>query len=155
MEPLNSTSTETILTPASTAATPEKVIGQKIASLKSVLFKNKWRSVITVVVLFIIAYYLLDFFGILGLLILILAIFLGFWFPRWYLRRQNPKPLVAAIFAWLNIALWILPPLGLLGSIATLGFAKYYPASRKKYLILGAIGLALTIINGVWGALSA
>jgi len=115
-------------------------------------FKLTWPRLILYIVLFFVAYILARYLGILGLILVVAIVYLGLKTPQWYSKkvRNNKFP---EVLAWLNIILWVFPPLGLYNGLATIAFAKKYPALKKKYLILGIIGLVCSVVNSVWGAL--
>jgi uncharacterized membrane protein len=111
------------------------------------------KRVILYIVLFIVAYFLARVLGILGLILIAVIIYLALKTPQWYFKKAGRNNKFPEILAWLNVVSWMLPPLGLYSGLATIAFSKNYPARKKKYLILGIIGLGCAILNSVWGAL--
>ena len=90
--------------------------------------------------------------GILGVALLWGPLLLALWLSSWYAKRKNPSARLMTRLAWSNVVTWLFPPLGLFTATATLGLSSAPGASPRKYRVLGIVGLALTIINGLSGA---
>jgi hypothetical protein len=101
----------------------------------------------------IVSYLLIRFLGLIAGLILIILFILGFSFPGWYLRKRSPSEKIINFIIWSNILTWLLPPIGLFTSVASLGFISHFEKPAKtRALVLGLVGLILTIINSIVGA---
>lgn len=111
--------------------------------------KNRYQKIIGIFA-FILAFLAGKYFGFLVFIFLI-AVFLGLWFPKWYLKRDRAFPSIIGIIAWSNLITWLLPPLGILTGCASLQFSYLLPTKYKRYLILGVIGLILSIANAALG----
>lgn len=91
---------------------------------------------------------------ILGLayFVVIIPILIGVYLPKIYTKKSSGQT-IANITAWSNVLTWILPFLGLYTAAATLSTAGIYREKSTKYYILGGIGLALSLINGILGVM--
>ena len=91
--------------------------------------------------------------GILGIAIVWGPLLLALWLSSWYTKRKNPSGKLLTRLAWSNTATWLFPPLGLFTASATLGMSNASGATPRKYRVLGVIGLVLSALNGLAGAL--
>ena len=83
------------------------------------------------------------------------AFLIGAWFPGWYLKRQKVSQTLISWIAWSNVLTWLLPPLGIITAVATLGFSDVKGVSRKTYMTLAIVAIVLAIINAIWGTMNA
>ncbi len=92
----------------------------------------------------------------LGLLVLLMffgAYYIGQWFGKWYLKRKNINITLIQWIVWSNILTWLLPPLGILTSFATLEFSNNFPKESKKYKTVAIIGIVASLLNALSGIL--
>jgi hypothetical protein len=93
-------------------------------------------------------------FGWIMLLVIIVPFLVGSWFAKWYGSRAGNTSIVNVI-AWANIATWFLPVLGYFTAGAAIKFSDLKTGKeRKKLLILGSIGLVLSLVNSIVGVLT-
>jgi hypothetical protein len=93
-------------------------------------------------------------FGWVMLLVIIVPFLIGSWFAKWYGDR-NGNTSVVKIIAWVNLLSWILPVTGYFTAGATIKFSDLKTGSeRRKLLVLGSLGLALSLINSIIGVLT-
>lgn len=100
-------------------------------------------------------YYLFYYLGITGLIFLA-AILGGIYLPNWIYKKYGYKKTLVDIIAWSNLILGlILPPLGIFVGIFPIKFNTLLSQEDKKtkYLVLGIIGLIISITNAVLGIL--
>jgi hypothetical protein len=100
----------------------------------------------------IAAFFVARYAGIVVFLLFLFAFLIGAWFPGWYLKRKKINQTLINWIIWSNLLTWLLPPLGIITGIATLGFSDIPGVSKKKYMILAIIAIALAMINAIWGA---
>lgn len=113
------------------------------------LQKNtNWPTVIRILV--IIGSYVLG--RILGIIffIFILAIIIGDWFPKWFIRKYGIKKSFFNVIAWANVLTWIFPIVGILTGIASLKLSKEL-VETKKFRNLGYVGIILSSTNVLLG----
>ncbi len=124
-----------------------KDIGEKKSSgAKSVL--DQIVTVGSIIIGFVIGRYLgLVVFLFLG------ALFVGQWFPKWYLKREHVNLTLVKWIVWSNVLTWLLPPLGVMTGFAALEFGNHFPADRKKYKIIAIIGIVASLLNALSGVL--
>lgn len=99
--------------------------------------------------------YLFYYLGITGLIFLA-AILGGIYLPNWIYKKYGYKKTLVDIIAWSNLILGlILPPLGIFVGIFPIKFNTLLSQEDKKtkYLVLGIIGLIISITNAVLGIL--
>lgn len=93
-------------------------------------------------------------FGWVMLLVIIVLFLVGSWLAKWYGDRSGNTSIVKVV-AWANILTWFLPVLGYFTAGATIKFSDLKTGTeRKQLLILGSIGLVLSLINSVIGVLT-
>jgi len=100
-------------------------------------------------------YYLFYYLGITGVIFLV-AILGGIFIPNWIYKKYGYTQTLVDIIAWSNLILGlILPPLGVFVGIFPMKFNTLLPAEEKKtrYLVLGIIGLIISLINALFGIL--
>jgi F0F1-type ATP synthase assembly protein I len=85
--------------------------------------------------------------------ILILTFIIGDWFSKWYCKRQKISQTLIKWIVWLNVLTWFLPPLGIFTGSAALQFSNHVEQEKKKYKILAAIGIGLSLINAIFGVI--
>jgi len=110
---------------------------------------------IVTILSFIGGYYLFYYLGITGLIFL-LAVLGGLFIPNWIYKKDGYKKTLVNIIAWSNLILGlILPPLGVFVAIFSIKFNYLLPEEEKrtKYIVLGILGLIISIINAVIGVL--
>lgn len=105
-------------------------------------------------VVFILSFLAVRYGGWILFVIFLLAYGIGAWFPTWYLKRDRTSQTLMDWIAWSNLLTWLLPPLGIMTAIATLGLSDSPNASRKKYMTLAIIAIVLAIFNAIWGAVN-
>jgi hypothetical protein len=68
-----------------------------------------------------------------------------------YSKNNSVDAIGVKIIAWSSLITWILPFLGMITAAATLAARAKSVSNDKLYLILGSIGIALSIVNGGLG----
>ena len=111
-----------------------------------------FNSIISVIS-FIAAFIIGRFLGLVVVFLFIGAWALGEWFPKWYMKRRKVNTILVKWIVWSNILTWLLPPLGVLTSFATLKFGDYFPSENKKYKTIATIALTASILNAISGIL--
>ncbi len=81
------------------------------------------------------------------------AYFAGQWFGKWYLKRKNVNITLIKWIVWSNVLTWLLPPLGIMTSLATLEFSNNFPNESKKYKTIAIIGIVASLLNALSGVL--
>jgi hypothetical protein len=82
------------------------------------------------------------------------ALYVGQWFPKWYLKRERANITLVKWIVWSNVLTWLLPPLGVMTGFAALEFGNHFPGDRKKYKTIAIIGIVASLINALWGVLN-
>lgn len=82
------------------------------------------------------------------------ALYVGQWFPKWYLKRERANITLVKWIVWSNVLTWLLPPLGIMTGFAALEFGNHFPGERKKYKTIAIIGIVASLINALWGVLN-
>ncbi|MCK5466785.1 zinc-ribbon domain-containing protein [Candidatus Parcubacteria bacterium] len=111
-----------------------------------------FNSIISVIS-FIAAFIIGRFLGFVVVFLFIGAWALGEWFPKWYMKRRKVNTILVKWIVWSNILTWLLPPLGVLTSFATLRFGDYFPSENEKYKTIATIALTASILNAISGIL--
>lgn len=125
----------------------EDIVEKKSSGAKSVL--DQIVTVGSIIIGFVIGKYLgLVVFLFLG------AIYVGQWFPKWYLKRERVNITLVKWIVWSNVLTWLLPPLGVMTGFAALEFGNHFPGDRKKYKTIAIIGIVASLINALWGVLN-
>lgn len=107
----------------------------------------------SIAIAFGLGYLIVRILGPIFFFIFLIAALIGLYFPGWYLKKENINKSLIRGIAWSNVITWFLPPLGLMVSIATLGFSYSEKVEgRQKYKKLAIVGLTLSIINSILGA---
>ena len=102
---------------------------------------------------FLLGYLIIRILGSIVFFIFLIAVLIGLYFPSWYLKKENVNKSLIKGIAWSNVITWFLPPLGLMVSITTFGFSYSEKVEdRQKYKKLAIVGLVLSIINSISGA---
>jgi hypothetical protein len=100
-------------------------------------------------------YYLFYYLGITGLIFLV-AVLGGLFIPNWLFKKYGYKKTLIDIIAWSNLILGlILPPIGVFVAIFPMKFNSLLPEEEKKtkYVVLGILGLIISLCNAVVGVL--
>ncbi len=105
------------------------------------------------ILVFIFAFALFRYLGLVGLLFLA-AYYLGDWIAKWYCKRPKVNEKVLSFFSWANVITWLLPPFGVFNASLTYGFVVNSKSEAKnKYRNLAIVGGVLSIINAAIGIL--
>lgn len=93
---------------------------------------------------------IVEFLGFNFLLILWLVVggplLCGYLFTNWFIKKKYKKTLIQ-VLTWLNIIFWFIPILGLFTASVAFTASLSPKYKERKYKILGAIGLTLSLIN--------
>jgi len=82
------------------------------------------------------------------------ALYVGQWFPKWYLKRERANITLVKWIVWSNVLTWLLPPLGVMTGFAALEFGNHFPGDRKKYKTIAIVGIVASLINALLGVLN-
>lgn len=115
--------------------------------------KSCWIQFLGIIVA-IIAFALGRFLG-LTFSVLLIPVLLGWYLASWYSKRFEKENGVTKFIAWINTASWFIPAIGFFTSLASINFSYKYGQKDKKYFVLGIIGLVLSLINALIGAVMA
>ena len=112
--------------------------------------ESVWMKFLGIIVT-IVSIALGRFLGLAFFILLIPAV-IGWYLAFWYEKKVKTENSLTKFIAWINIVSWFIPIAGFFTSLASIKFSESYGKKDKKYLVLGIIGLCLTLVNGVIGA---
>ena len=112
---------------------------------------SPFDQVITVIS-WIIGFALGRFLGV-AIFAFLIALLVGQWFPKWYLKRKKISMTLVSMIVWSNVLSWVLPPLGIMTGFAALELSNSFPGDRKKYKTLAVVGIGLAFVNALIGVL--
>ena len=87
------------------------------------------------------------------LLVFLIPFFIAILFARWYSKRKKINMKFVEIVVWANVITWFFPLLGIFTGTIAEEFSNLIPAQRKKYKILGNVGILLSFLNVILGIL--
>lgn len=137
----------------------EENVSKKIDSIKETKEtanrkKTSCGDQILGVIAFVAAFALGKYLGMTYFLLIIPGI-LGWYLASWYVKKTIHQNKLTKFIAWSNLITWFIPIVGFFTSAASIKFNESFGKKDKKYIILGIIGLAFSLINAIAGALKA
>jgi len=93
------------------------------------------------------------FLGLVGIIILFVPGALGWWLATLYSKKNEGANSFINFICWANLLTWIIPPVGAFTVGFSLSLSGIYGKTSKKYIILGLIGMAASIINAIIGVM--
>ncbi len=117
--------------------------------------KNSTLQVVLAILSFLIPFLLMKSLGLAALLFVLpyFIYLLANKFSAWYIKNKTSEKTLTSILVWSNVVTWMLPPLGLFTGISALNISDHEKDSSKKYIILGVVGILLSVVNSIFGAM--
>lgn len=119
------------------------------------IVKSKKTSLsrVTGYVLSVISFLVGKYFGFTVVMICVGLIALSYLFSNWYIKRERVNYKLIKFIAWSNTCAWFLPPLGLFAGISSINFSEHDSEQKRKFKILGIIGITLSLMNATIGVI--